>query len=278
MTHNHDKKKKPVFRAAACYGCGKNEVKTDDLVQESVQTVGDDSVLSVRGVLAVADGVGGGVRSDLISKALLEQLYCILPFATERFSNHLRGHWNPLEDVLDADDADTMLVKKNLDAACFAALSSAKLPPEFYDQASTTLCFAALVRKPVGDQRGILVIGNVGDSGAVVMRGNKVVCRSVLGCHRHNQPHQLGKFSSFSYVQEFMTVQIVLVKEGDVVVLGTDGMFDNLNSTFISDVIVVFSESRNPKHVAKALVCHSRIAMRCPEGKPDDVAVSVAIV
>lgn len=79
---------------------------------------------------------------------------------------------------------------------------------------------------------------NLGDSGFVIIRDNKIVHRSQEQCHYFNAPYQLAivprsesneQMSSFSDRPEAAAVSSFELVEGDFVVIGTDGLWDNLS-------------------------------------------------
>ena len=86
---------------------------------------------------------------------------------------------------------------------------------------SSTACVAVYNARD-----GRLRACNVGDSGFVVVRGGKLVFRSDIGQHYFNCPLQLSAdggdtaYSGDAYAIE--------MRDGDLVVMGTDGLFDNL--------------------------------------------------
>ncbi|OIT38084.1 PREDICTED: probable protein phosphatase 2C 55 [Nicotiana attenuata] len=69
---------------------------------------------------------------------------------------------------------------------------------------------------------------NVGDSGFVVIRDGVIVYKSEIQQSRFNCPFQLGnsKHSNDPSVAEKISFQ---VKAGDIIVMGTDGLFDNVH-------------------------------------------------
>jgi len=86
---------------------------------------------------------------------------------------------------------------------------------------SSTACVAVYHARD-----GRLRACNVGDSGFVLVRGGKMAFRTDIGQHYFNCPLQLAAdggdtaYSGDTYAIE--------MRDGDVVVMGTDGLFDNL--------------------------------------------------
>ncbi|CAH8506558.1 unnamed protein product [Schistosoma bovis] len=176
---------------------------------------GDDacflSVTDSSYVLGVADGVGGwrsyGVDPGRFSRAVMKNC--------ERVVNSGRFIPDKLE-VLIAQCYEDVLNSKEL------ILGSA------------TLCIVSLQRN---EHR---VYGaSLGDSGYLVIREGHVIQRSVHQKHSFNTPFQLScpptlrsrRFHCDLPNQAAQTS--VEVKPGDVIIVGTDGLFDNLTESMI---------------------------------------------
>lgn len=116
----------------------------------------------------------------------------------------------------------------------------------------------------------------VGDSGFAVFRERRTVYRSPIQQSKFNKPHQLGK-ASVKYLEAAEEVEVE-VKSGDVVVAGTDGLFDNL---FLEEmgpkVDRCFSEGMSTEMVASELATAAQ--RKSGEGNivsPFEVAAHVA--
>ena len=86
---------------------------------------------------------------------------------------------------------------------------------------------------------------NLGDSGFVIVRNNKIVYRSSAQCHFFNCPYQLSlmterlmKQGAISDRPEMADVATVELSEGDFILLATDGLWDNLNDAFLLEELV----------------------------------------
>lgn len=92
---------------------------------------------------------------------------------------------------------------------------------------------------------------NVGDSGFMVIREGKVVFQSPAMQKRFNCPYQLGNERDTPDVaQEFM----VDVERDDVLVIGTDGLFDNLFPCQIGNMVHrCIEEEFSPETMAKLI-------------------------
>ncbi|MED6224774.1 hypothetical protein PIB30_087404 [Stylosanthes scabra] len=73
---------------------------------------------------------------------------------------------------------------------------------------------------------------NVGDSGFMIFRNNKLLYRSTIQQHRFNRPYQLGndkRSDTPKIAQEYR----LKVLGGDILILGSDGLWDNV---FVSEI------------------------------------------
>ena len=102
-------------------------------------------------------------------------------------------------------------------------------------QGSSTACILTL------DQAtGVASIANLGDSGVLIGRWNaekgtpRVVFRSPQQEHEFGYPFQLGHHEHADHPATAQTFTVVL-EAGDIVLLGTDGLFDNLSDADILD-------------------------------------------
>jgi serine/threonine protein phosphatase PrpC len=84
---------------------------------------------------------------------------------------------------------------------------------------STTACIAVL-------RHDELRVANIGDCGISIIRNNHYVFRSEEQQHAFNFPYQLGIRSRDepAHAQSFA----VKVKKGDIIIMGSDGLYDNL--------------------------------------------------
>ncbi|XP_059444290.1 probable protein phosphatase 2C 55 [Corylus avellana] len=155
-------------------------------------------------------------------------------------------------------------------------------------EGSSTACIAVL-------KGNILHCANVGDSGFMVFRDNTLVHQSPIQQHYFNCPFQLGNSKS-SDRPSSATDETVPVVSGDIIVLGTDGLLDNVYPAEIEDFLKqeTLEGTEDPWHLAYAIAvkalynsqdkfCYSPFA-RAAElankkhvgGKIDDITVVVA--
>jgi len=132
---------------------------------------------------------------------------------------------------------------------------------------------------------------HLGDSGFMVIRDSKIMYRTKEQQYHFNFPFQLGTNSDcLPEHAEYITLDI---QDGDLIILGTDGLWDNLfdetilELTQTSDNICTLAETiaAHTRHVSQSLVptpfARAATAAGHPfalGGKLDDVSVIVALV
>ncbi|XP_072981042.1 probable protein phosphatase 2C 26 isoform X1 [Typha angustifolia] len=166
------------------------------------------------GVLAVADGVSGWAERN-INPAL---------FSRELMAN--ASHFVMDEEV--NYDPQILLRKAH------AATSS---------RGSATVIIAML------EKSGTLKIANVGDCGLRVLRKGRVVFATSPQEHYFDCPFQLSS-EIIGQTYQDATVCSIELAEGDTIVMGSDGLFDNL---FDHEIASVISRFQDVVEAAKAL-------------------------
>lgn len=171
---------------------------------DKVKTGGEDAhfICQDEYVVGVADGVGGWADVGIDAGEYARQL---MSNSVSSIKNESKESVDPLKVLEHAYEATNA-------------------------QGSSTACIVALT------DEGIRAI-NVGDSGFVVIRDGSTVFQSPSQQYGFNFPYQLGNdpgadVPSSGQVFEFP------VKAGDVIVAGTDGLFDNLYNNEISAIVV----------------------------------------
>ncbi|MCL7032135.1 hypothetical protein MKW94_007858 [Papaver nudicaule] len=193
--------------------------------KQSKNPQGEDAHFISDNTVGVADGVGGWTKQGIDSGEYSRQL----------MSNSLISVTNYMQQ-----DIDPMQILTE------AYLNTNK-------QGSSTACILTLI-----NDKGLHAV-NVGDSGFVVLRRGCSIFRSPTQQHGFNYPYQLGQNSpdkpSSADVLEFKEITT-----GDVIVMGTDGLFDNLFPWEIEKVILDAEEEATsrggkiePNEVAWAL-------------------------
>jgi len=229
--------------------------------------MGEDYAFISRRVLGVADGVGGwsevGVDPSAYSRNLMKTAYAVEKEAV-RQSKTLSGSRDPVD-----------LLRKAYEA-CKSITGSA------------TAVIATI-------HNNKLSVANLGDSGIMVVRNGQVVLRSKEQQKGFNFPFQLGTDSperphdAHRYSLE--------LQERDVVILGSDGLWDNLfdkqtleivtsyqikkeNSRFAQQLATEIAQTASTVAKSKDTVTPFEIASgrRWKGGKLDDITVVTAVV
>lgn len=230
---------------------------------EKLTRGGEDALFVGRGCAGVADGVGGwadlGVDPGIYSREFMK--------ATA--------------------DAIATLSAVDPDGKPLAVLHHAHAHATRTSRGSTTACFAYLE-----EDGASLKVANLGDSAVFVIRQGKLAFKTPAQQHEFNFPFQLG--SGASDTADMADVYDVAVRAGDIIVLGTDGLTDNV----YDDVIVSMAwdaavEGKTPDDIAQLLTLNAKLeslsttsdspfarqareaGRNYPGGKPDDITVVV---
>lgn len=232
---------------------------------DKVKTGGEDAhfICEEKQVLGIADGVGGWAKLGIDAGE----------YARELMYNSVSSIKNENEPTA---SIDPLKVLEKAHASTKA-------------QGSSTACIIAL------NDQGILAI-NVGDSGFIVIRDGSTVFQSPTQLHVFNFPYQLGSGSGADYLTSGQVFEFA-VKLGDVIVAGTDGLFDNLYNNEISGLVVeAMGADLDPRATAQkiAILAQERgldesrqtpfsnsaqqAGFRYNGGKLDDITVLVSYV
>eukprot|EP00922_Rhytidocystis_sp_ex-Travisia-forbesii_P063948 GHVS01095106.1.p2 GENE.GHVS01095106.1~~GHVS01095106.1.p2 ORF type:complete len:341 (+),score=30.33 GHVS01095106.1:47-1024(+) len=229
---------------------------------------GEDAAFCSSRYLGVSDGVSGwitsGVDAGLYSRELLHRMKQVLQ------------EYNMREGVDIPPDPVKVLKEAYLKTR---AIGSATCCVVFMDETAKRIRSA-----------------NLGDSGYFLYRAKDrdIICRSQFQSHSFNFPLQLGTGSSD--MPEHADVSECAVKKGDWIVLGTDGLWDNLYDNQVTEILdkattatgaadalakTAFQLSNDRLWLSpfseKERAC-GRHTGRHNGGKPDDIAVVTAIV
>ncbi|XP_027361970.1 probable protein phosphatase 2C 80 [Abrus precatorius] len=190
------------------------------------ETGGEDAhfICTDEQAIGVADGVGGwadvGVNAGL--------------FARELISNSVRAIQEEPEGSFDP----TRVLEK--------AHSNTKA------NGSSTACIIALTHK------GLHAI-NLGDSGFIVVRDGCTIFRSPVQQHNFNFTYQLESGNNGGDLPSSGEVFTIPVAPGDVVIAGTDGLFDNLyNNEIIAVVVPAVRAGLEPQVTAQKIAALAR--------------------
>jgi len=200
---------------------------------EKAHRGGEDSFVvstPTNSTIAVADGVGGWASKGVNPRAFADEI--------------LRVTYK----ILKSGEIDPKIAIK----LAFPSTSSV---------GSATLCFG----KMTGD--GIFRVANMGDSGFIVIRNGEILIESVEQQHGFNYPYQLGIGENGEPHgkdrPEDADVYRMQLEVGDIILMGTDGLFDNL---WPQDILNYIEDSPlNPIDLSKGLATKA-----FEESKKDD--------
>ncbi|KAL2348485.1 hypothetical protein Fmac_002485 [Flemingia macrophylla] len=178
------------------------------------ETGGEDAhfICTDEQAIGVVDGVGGwadvGVDSGLFSRELISN-------SVRAIQEEPKGSFNPTR----------VLEKAHLNTKA---------------KGSSTACIVALTDK-------VLHAINLGDSGFILVRDGCTIFQSPVQPHDFNFTYQLesGNGADLPSSGEVFSIPVA---SGDVIVAGTDGLFDNLyNSEIIAVVVHEISDGVEPQ-------------------------------
>ncbi|KAI9922499.1 hypothetical protein PsorP6_002475 [Peronosclerospora sorghi] len=195
---------------AACKGkrCGLGNNYSG--IGSNPSSCGEDSFFLTHDVMGVADGVGGwnenGVDPGKISRSLMRN--------AAEFVRH---------KTVNNTSASTQEV--------LAHSYKQALEDDDVEAGSTTACIVRL--KQSKDGQPVLEYSNLGDSGFVIIRNNNIIFRSEFQYYGR-APYQLAKipmrFKQYGAIEtppDNAASGEINVQAGDLVVLATDGVWDN---------------------------------------------------
>lgn len=189
-------------------------------------------------VMGVADGVGGwremGIDPSKFSSSLMQQCKRIVEH--DLMNSATLKNMPTSTSTSTASRAQQVGERTPIDilVESYQSLRESKDPNLI---GSSTACIVVFNR-----ESRLVHTANLGDSGFVIVRDNKIVHRSQEQCHYFNAPFQLAivptrpggssqhaDMSSFSDSPESAASSTFELVEGDFIVLGTDGLWDNLS-------------------------------------------------
>ncbi|XP_029641640.1 protein phosphatase PTC7 homolog isoform X1 [Octopus sinensis] len=243
-------------------------------------TFGDDAFFIARNkvadVIGVADGVGGwrsyGVDPSKFPLSLMST--CERMVKENRFQPHA-----PASIIADS----------------YYELLEQKQPLV----GSSTACIVSLHR----EERTVYT-ANLGDSGFLVIRHDEVIHRSQEQQHYFNTPFQLAvapppqRGQIISDSPSMAENSSFGVQEGDIILLGTDGLFDNMNEDMLLDYVSKLKDHRqdniqktaskiaeeahqlafDPDYLSPFALTAIDAGIEIRGGKPDDITVVLARV
>ncbi|KAJ3410727.1 hypothetical protein HDV05_003447 [Chytridiales sp. JEL 0842] len=207
------------FNTAAC-GLAKSGNRAEQAEGYSSVQVGEDAFFSRFDAIGVADGVGGWLDVKGSNPALFSL----------KLMHYANEYLEAFDDITNCDyDIDDYY---NLNARTIlqqAYLRTTEDATEDGIIGSTTALLAIL-------RDDELRISNLGDCGIMVIRSRELVFRSDEQQHSFNFPFQLGTGSKDKPKDALDFV--IKVQVGDIIVMGSDGLFDNLFDQDIMNIIL----------------------------------------
>jgi len=167
-------------------------------------------------MFCLADGVGGwakkGVDPGLYSKELCSQFKYLYESQMKLLPEDLLAP--PENRAGDAKAAVKELdQRRNLVEACKKTMRKA---------VGTSTFVSMAMNKDEPKIEGV----NLGDSGYLILRGKKALFHSPVQQHRFNHPYQCGTNHKLPHAAESFPHP---VKDGDLIVMASDGLWDNLS-------------------------------------------------
>ncbi|CAE7083243.1 unnamed protein product [Rhizoctonia solani] len=254
------------------YGIPKRAKRRNDEDLSMAVSVGEDSYFVRPDALGVADGVGGWAHHHLRADSAR--------FARMLMHNCATEIANPptlTPPILDTPREILHLAYERT-VATFRATGTA----------GSSTALVALLRD------GQLSVAHLGDCMLAVVRDGKFVLRSEDMQHSFNFPYQLGPHSSTTPRADAQLITSPVIP-GDIVILASDGLGDNLWDEEVLNEVERFSPESSPQALGEALARRAKKAAQGTKdvpfgvrgraagvqfvgGKTDDISVVVAIV
>ncbi|ORC91708.1 protein phosphatase 2C [Trypanosoma theileri] len=187
------------------------------------ETGGEDAFLSLLGVQAVLDGVSWWkehrtVDAGLYSAALARAMHAYV-------EEELMGE-NPASSLDVLQHAYDVCKTEEIEGTATALVAT--LQPLREEEVATA-------NKSGNSSNSVLDICSLGDCTAVLVRRGRVVFVSSEQTHDLDFPYQLGKGSGDT-PSRALNYRIP-VEAGDMLLLGSDGVFDNLYPVRVADIV-----------------------------------------
>ncbi|OMH81316.1 putative protein phosphatase 2C 80 [Zancudomyces culisetae] len=194
------------------------------------RSVGEDAYFHRSDAIGIGDGVGGWMNKKNGNPKL---------FA-------LSLMYNACKEISRFEDVEDDKFMRNSDASPMDILNvaHAKAKKKLLDlglKGSSTACIVILV----GNE---LRVANLGDCGLMVVRDGDIIFRTEEQQHSFNFPYQLSTEPSLDMPIDAQVFRIG-VKKGDLIIVASDGMFDNL---FDEDILEVVDQCTSPVVKTKA--------------------------
>ncbi|RKF54205.1 Protein phosphatase PTC7-like protein fig [Erysiphe neolycopersici] len=180
-------------------------------------------------VMGVADGVGGWVEANVDPADFSHGLCYYMKYAASIYE---KEEWGG------SDLNARSLIRRGFDELC---------QDQSVKAGSSTACVAVV------KDNGVLDVANLGDSGYILIRLNAIHSYSTPQTHDFNTPFQLAiippqdEYQSAIYGTPYLQdapekagITAGNLEHGDVLIIGSDGLWDNL---FNSDILKIVSQA-----------------------------------
>jgi len=186
---------------------------------------GEDAVFTTSRSFGVFDGVSGATKEE----------------------------GKPLYSVTVAEQLKKSLGKRG--GLSIKQLQSELMDASIYADSCATGATTALLASIGTD--GFLRVINLGDSVLIVIRNNRILVKTKEKIHYFDCPYQLASGSP-DRPRDAISLQVELVP-GDIIIAGSDGVFDNLSESTVRKIVNSVSNSKvNLPLVVKKIVEQSR--------------------
>lgn len=198
---------------------------------EKVSWGGEDAIFTTGRTFGVFDGVSGAEKEDGV------------PLYSVTLAQQMRKQVGKIS--LNVEEITTKM------------LQAAEYADDFATGASTSLVAS------IGED-GFLRLVNVGDCTALIIRDGQIVSRSKEVIHFFDCPYQLS-IDSPDRPKDGSVLQIEVIA-GDIIVAGSDGVFDNLTDDLLIDTVFTNISKKAPAICGK-LVNTARSISLDPEAE-----------
>ncbi|KAL6746431.1 Serine/threonine phosphatase, family 2C [Haematococcus lacustris] len=239
--------------------------------------------------LGVADGVGGWAEIGVDAGAYARQLMGFAKELADQLTAPGCAEYDKLCSNMTKPPQDAAEVKNST-----ANMLQQTILERAHSQVDVRGSSTASLLVLAGDR---VLASNLGDSGFLVLRNGQVIFHSPQQQHDFNFPFQIGSSDSMSDMPASAQKFELAVQAGDVVVMGTDGLWDNCFDEEIMSVIRYCQDVNMPlDKTAQVLAHYARHRASDPKfaspfayaafqagfaymgGKMDDITVVVARV
>ncbi|KYN99472.1 putative protein phosphatase [Plasmodium gaboni] len=218
----------------------------------------EDCCLNDQGFIAVADGVGSWIKYGINPRKYPEKFLQLL------------------QKKINENENDNIQIEELLN---YAYLNNDK-------EGSTTICLIIFNKND-----NTVSTANIGDSQFLIIRNNQIIYRSKPQQYEFNFPYQLG--SNAVSKPKDADIAHIEVKKNDIIVAGTDGLWDNLYDSQILTIVKENNFATLSEKIANEAFSYSKMKrwmspfiksynkeFKCHKtgGKMDDITVSCAMV